>query len=270
MITSRRTFVLGSASALAVAGCSNASSIPLLGRELVPARSIEVIYVRTSALSPITHFTKSVEKRYPKGSQVFLSGMYLVQHGPNYAAFPQSSVLSRDATKLYVFNPVAKTTTALPRTAAITLVADAAETIIRPNQLMSADLQQQVQAGTARRAQTIQEDDCGDCYNPDLFPNTGDNWGAITSSNNQCTQGGENIGVSYTVPSGYNGNVTVTICVYNGTTNVCFYFNDQAPGSSHNVSMWVAGNGPPSMSMGTVTANGNVNDGVGSASLPGC
>ncbi|MGB8267966.1 MAG: hypothetical protein WCE44_16715, partial [Candidatus Velthaea sp.] len=57
---------------------------------------------------------------------------------------------------------------------------------------------------------------------------------------------------------------------YNGTTTTCVPFYNQVPGSSHNVSVYIAGSGSVGISMGIISSSGITTEGVGSATLPGC
>jgi hypothetical protein len=94
---------------------------------------------------------------------------------------------------------------------------------------------------------------------------SGENTGAISSSHSECVQGGAEIGISFTVPSGYPGSVTVTLC-----SDICYTFNNLAPGSTHNVSIYVQGAASDYFfSMGTIW-NGEESYGDGSADTPGC
>lgn len=94
----------------------------------------------------------------------------------------------------------------------------------------------------------------------------GDNTGAISSSHSQCVAGGAEVGISFTVPTGYPSNVTVTMC----TNQECYTFSNLAPGSSHNVSIYIEGASDDYFfSMGTIW-NGEESYGIGSADTPGC
>lgn len=286
--SSRRTFLLGSVSTIALTGCGGARSALLPGASpksgTSSVESIGVVYLRNRHFRSIQHFDSALRAKSPAGSSVYYSGAYLVEDGTRAATFPQSSTLTRDASSLRVYNDVAKTTTAFTSAATVTVLADSVAWIVAANQPVDPYLRSQIAGGhaflagrigisqsTTRRASDFEDeddtDDGGDGYDVAW---TGNN--EITSSNNQCLSGGENVGVSYTVPSGYSSNVTVTICVDNGTGgggNVCAAFTNQVPGSSHNVSVWVTGSGPPGISMGIVTKSGTQN-GVGWSSLGGC
>ena len=284
MNSSRATFLVGSVSTFALAGCGGAASSlrPSAQNGVLSPASIGVRYVRANPLRPIATFDEALRAVYPPHSSIYYYGAFFVQDGPNYATFPQSSTLSRDATGLHVYNDVAGMTTTFSRFATVVLVADAGEAIVAPNQPLNPYLQLQIRAGdahlvtitstaqsTSRQASYVQmlpgEWDGGGGGSGTIPPNGNH----ITSSHVECTTGGENIGISYTVPNEYSENVTVTQCVDNGTTNECFTFTDQVPGSTHNVSVWIAGSGAPNISMGVVSSSGT-REGIGWSNLGGC
>jgi hypothetical protein len=288
MKSSRAKFLLGSGSALVLAGCGGAVSSmrpPALAPDsdsILSAGSLNIAYVRKNALRPIARFDKMIRAAYPNGSSIYYYGAYLVQDGTDYALFPASSVLKRDTAGLHAYNDVAKSTRLFSRLATVALIADAGEAIVAPDQTPSPYLQAQIRAGQARLVATVGALSTSRRPSDETDENNGDGddgsdeidivWDGgnqVSSSNNQCTSGGENIGISYTVPTGYSSNVTVTQCINNGTTNICVSFPNQVPGSTHNVSVWVAGSGPPSISMGVVS-HGGTQEGVGWSSLGGC
>ncbi len=284
MNASRAKFLLGSLSAVAVGGCGGAVSS--LSRGIAPSAndgvlspdSIAVTYVRKNRRSMMHHGTV-----HPAGSKIYRYGTYLVQDGPNYETFPQSSTLYRDASGVHAYNDISGITIAFSRLAKVVLVADAVEHVVGPNEAISPYLQARIKAGQAQLVattatfsisrhvsefdQTNTVDDFGDGGYAIAW--TGSN--QIRSANNQCMGGGENIGITYTVPDEYVSNVTVTQCVDNGTPggNVCVPFRDQVPGSTHTVSIWVSGHGPPGISMGIQSRSGT-KEGVGWAFLGGC
>jgi hypothetical protein len=255
-----------------------------LSRGSVSSASVAVRRVRDRPVGPIARFSNAFRAKYPTGSSVFYYGMYLVQDGLDYATFPRSSALTRDGSGLHIYNDIAATSSTFSTMATIVLVEDCGEAVVSPHHSPSAFLRRQIESGGARFVTTIglasssSRQSSSDYEEDDPGGDSGDDSGEqlaysgpdeITSSHNQCTSGGENIGISYTVPSGYASNVTVTQCVDNGTTNECFSFTNQAPGSKHNVSIWIPGNGAPSISMGVVSHSG-VQEGVGWTSLGGC
>ena len=285
MNSSRSAFLIGSASTLALAGCGGAASSlrpSVLSRQdgIVSPDSVGVRFVRDSPLRPVARFSRKLRAAYPTDSSVYYYGAFLVQDGGTYAAFPQSSTLYNDATGFHVYNDVARTTTAFSKSARVELIADAGETIVAPNQPLSPYLQSLVNAGqahlvsgkgavqSASRHSSDFEDDIGD-DGGGYASGYGSSGNQITSAHSQCTAGGENIGITYTVPNDYTENVTVTQCVDNGTTNECFTFTDQVPGSTHTVSVWIAGHGAPNISMGIVS-HSSTQEGVGWAFLGAC
>jgi len=209
----------------------------------------------------------------------------MIHDGMDYAMLPASATLSIDADGLYAYNSFTGATTSFSPSAAVTFVSDAGEFAIAQNQRLHPALQQLVDGGYARLvgkaepSHSTSDPRHTSSFDPLSFYGSGYYYGGIqvaansnivTSSHNQCTTGGENIGVSFTVPSSYSGNVNVSICVNNGTTDVCYVFQNEAPGSSHNVSMWIAGSGGIGMSVGVQPIGGSMTNGLGWAQLSGC
>jgi hypothetical protein len=300
---------LGASAYLAIGGCAmdGRSGTPLekqfsqtSGLHTAELRGVQVMYVRRKPTKPIASFMRALRKRFAPGSAIYYYGQFLVLDGDNYATFPYSTSFRRDAHGLYALSDDRKFS--FSRAARLTYVADAGEVILRPDEGLSEDMQRQVSAGFARYIGELDNDgrpqngsviedqpedsgDISDSTDSDVNDTDdqsdegggggsgsggqGQNNGAIKSSNNQCQGSSENIGISYTVPSGYPSDVTVSLCVNNGSTDVCFYFQNQVPGSSHNVSFSIAGSGAPFVSMG-VSYSGGQSNGIGSASMPGC
>jgi hypothetical protein len=280
---SRSSFLIGSAATLAAAGCAGSSSalrpsgVPLAG-DFIAAES-----VRVNLLPQFARSQTAFRRRFAAGSAIYDYGVYVVRDGNDGAVFPQNVTLRRAADGLHVFNPIAGTTSSFSMAATVLRLTDGGEFVVPPGHSLDATLQSLLGSGSARQVGRIttqppssharhgssEEEDPYGSYDPYYGYQVAANPNDITSFHNQCTTGGENVGVSFTLPSG-TSNATITMCINNGTTNVCFYFRGMGAGA-HNVSMWIAGSGDINISMGENDAAGNVvKEGIGWADMAGC
>jgi len=280
---SRSSFLLGSAATLATAGCAGSSSALHPARMPLAGGFSATESVRVNPLPQFARSQAAFRRRFAAGSAIYDYGVYVVRDGDDGAVFPQNVTLRRAADGLHVFNPIAGTASSFSMAATVLLLTDGGEFVIPPGHSLNATLQSLLGSGSARQVGRIAtqppssharhgsslEDDPYGGYDPYYGYDVAANGNDISSSHNQCTTGGENVGVSFTLPSG-TSNATITMCINNGTTNICFYFQGMGAGS-HNVSMWIAGGGDINISMGQNDAAGNVvAEGIGWAFMDGC
>lgn len=263
---------------LSLGGCSTAvNSFPS------PA-----VLGNAASRGPIVSFPE-FRSRFPTGTRVYSGDVYVVEDGSAADEIPVPiAQIHRTAKSIMVTNTNTGSTKVYHATANVIRERGSIEWALPPTQPMPNILRRWIACGDARLLIVVPTSHTGGHRHTleDIPPdrsggdpvggsggNGGDDGGSgtpggdITSTDDQCMSGGENLGWTVNVPSQYAG-ATMNICAQNSVNSVCFTWQNVSPGL-HNVSAYLPGSGQASFSLGFIYGD-NQAEGVGWGSDPGC